>query len=68
VAKREAARRAAERKPIGKWVRPEAKPVRMTKPLDPPPVTGQNLLRCNNGNNEGPTARRASPGAPFSTA
>jgi hypothetical protein len=45
VAKREAARRVAERKPIGKWVRPEAKPVRMTKPLDPPPVTGKTVLR-----------------------
>ncbi|MDQ3813132.1 MAG: right-handed parallel beta-helix repeat-containing protein, partial [Armatimonadota bacterium] len=41
VAQREATRRAAERKPINGWVRPEAKPVPMTKPLDPPPVTGK---------------------------
>lgn len=40
VAQKEAARRLAESKPINGWVRPEAKPVPMTKPLDPPPVTG----------------------------
>jgi parallel beta-helix repeat protein len=52
VAKREAARRAAERKPIGKWVRPETKPVKMTKPLDPPPVTGKTYYVATSGNNE----------------
>jgi hypothetical protein len=52
VAKREAARRAAERKPIRGWVRPEAKPVPMTKPLDPPPVTGKTYFVAAGGNNE----------------
>ena len=52
VAKREAARRAAERKSINGWVRPEAKPVKMDKPLDPPPVTGKTYFVATTGSNE----------------
>jgi parallel beta-helix repeat protein len=64
VAKREAARRAAERKPIGKWTRPEAKPVKLTKPLVPPPVTGKTYFVATNGNNE---TGDGSPGKPWSS-
>jgi hypothetical protein len=64
VANREAARRAAERKPIGKWVRPEAKPVKMTKPLDPPPVTGKTYFVATSGNND---TGDGSQGKPWST-
>jgi parallel beta-helix repeat protein len=52
VATREAERRAAERRPIKGWVRPEVKPVPMTKPLDPPPVTGKTYYVATTGSNE----------------
>jgi hypothetical protein len=52
VANSEAARRAAERKAIKGWVRPEAKPVKMTKPLDPPPVTGKTYYVATMGNDK----------------
>ncbi|HLL89328.1 MAG TPA: carbohydrate-binding domain-containing protein [Tepidisphaeraceae bacterium] len=51
VAEREAARRALERKPINGWVRPEHKPVKMDKPLDPPPVTGKTYYVATTGDN-----------------
>jgi parallel beta-helix repeat protein len=61
VADREAARREIERKPINGWVRPEAKPVPMTKPLDPPPVTGKTYFVATTGNNEGNDGSQAKP-------
>jgi parallel beta-helix repeat protein len=61
VADREATRRAAERKPIQGWVRPEVKPVRMTKPLDPPPVTGTTYFVATDGNNDTGDGSRSKP-------
>jgi hypothetical protein len=61
VANREAARRATERKPIGQWVRPEAKPVQMTKPLDPPPVTGKTYFVAAGGNNDNGDGSQGKP-------
>jgi parallel beta-helix repeat protein len=63
VADREAARRALERKPIGasKWVRPEAKPVPMTKPLDPPPVTGKTYYVATNGDDKSGDGAQGKP-------
>ncbi len=43
-------RREAEGKAINGWVRPPVKPVKMTKPLDPPPVTGNSYYVAKNGN------------------
>jgi parallel beta-helix repeat protein len=61
AAKREAQRRAAERKPIGKWVRPETKPVKMTKPLEPPPVTGKTYFVATSGNNQSADGSQGKP-------
>ncbi len=47
----EAKRLETERKPINGWVRPPVKPVKMTKPLEPPPVTGNTYYVAKNGNN-----------------
>lgn len=52
VAKKEAARRAAERKPIGDWVRPQYKPVPMAGPLQPPPVTGETYYTATDGDDQ----------------
>lgn len=61
VARKEAARRAAERKPIGDWVRPEYKPVPMAGPLQPPPVTGQTYYVATDGDNEAGDGSKENP-------